>query len=47
NLKTIAEFVENEDIFKITKSLGATYSQGYFFSPPVAKPTIYSFKNAI
>ncbi len=47
NLKTIAEFVENEEIFKITKELGATYSQGYFFAPPVAKPDIYSFKNSI
>ncbi len=47
NLKTIAEYVENEEIFKITKELGATYSQGYFFAPPVAKPDIYSFKNSI
>ncbi len=47
NLKTIAEFVENEEIFKITKELGATYSQGYYFAPPVAKPDIYNFKNHI
>ena len=47
NLKTIAEFVENKEIFNITKDLGATYSQGYFFAPPVAKPDIYNFKNHI
>jgi len=41
NIKTIAEYVENEDIFKVTKELGATYSQGYFFAPPVAKPNLW------
>ena len=34
NLKTIAEFVENEEIFNIVRSLGADYSQGYFFLCP-------------
>ncbi|RLA76030.1 MAG: hypothetical protein DRG78_19805 [Epsilonproteobacteria bacterium] len=43
NLKTIAEFVENEEIFNITKELGATYSQGYYFAPPIAKPNLYNF----
>jgi len=43
NLKTIAEYVENEEIFNITKELGATYSQGYYFAPPVACPDIYKF----
>ena len=33
-MKTIAEFVENEEIFKIVKDLGVDYSQGYFFSEP-------------
>ncbi len=33
-MKTIAEFVENEEIFKIVKNLGVDYSQGYFFSAP-------------
>jgi len=47
NIKTIAEYVENEEIFRVTKELGATYSQGYFFAPPVAKPNLYSFKNTI
>lgn len=44
-LKTIAEYVENKDIFNITKNLGTTYSQGYYFAPPLAKPDIYNFKN--
>nr|WP_306459109.1 EAL domain-containing protein [Aliarcobacter faecis] len=38
NLKTIAEYVENEEIFNIVKELGADYSQGYYFSPPIAEP---------
>lgn len=33
-MKTIAEFVENEDIFKTVKDLGIDYSQGYHFSAP-------------
>ncbi len=47
NLKTIAEFVENEEIFRITKELGADYSQGYFFSPPIAEPNIKDFKEKL
>ncbi len=38
NLKTIAEYVESEEIFEIVKSLGADYSQGYYFSPPISEP---------
>jgi len=38
NIKTIAEFVENEEIFEKLKLLGIDYFQGYYFSPP--KPTI-------
>ncbi|NPA65306.1 MAG: EAL domain-containing protein [Epsilonproteobacteria bacterium] len=34
NLETIAEFIENEDIFKIVKELGVDYSQGYYFGKP-------------
>ncbi len=34
NIKTLAEFVENENILEITKNLGVDYSQGYYFSPP-------------
>ncbi|MGA1931564.1 EAL domain-containing protein [Arcobacter sp. YIC-464] len=43
NLKTIAEFVENEEIFKIIKELGTDYSQGYYFSAPIAEPNLYEF----
>jgi len=39
-LKTIAEFVENEEIFKLTKELGVNFSQGYYFSAPIAKPDL-------
>ena len=34
NIKTIAEFVENEDIYKKLINLGVDYFQGYYFSPP-------------
>lgn len=33
-IKTIAEFVENESIFKKVKEFGIDYSQGYYFSEP-------------
>jgi len=36
NLKTIAEFVENEAIFNILNELGVDYSQGYYFGKPEA-----------
>jgi EAL domain-containing protein (putative c-di-GMP-specific phosphodiesterase class I) len=32
--KTIAEFVENEEIYKKVTELGVDYSQGYYFSKP-------------
>jgi len=38
NIKTVAEFVENEEIFNLLKEMGVDYFQGYYFSPP--KPTI-------
>lgn len=38
NLKTIAEYVENAEIFSIIKELGADYSQGYYFSAPLEEP---------
>ena len=34
NIKTIAEFVENKEIFEKLKELGVDYFQGYYFSPP-------------
>lgn len=43
NLQTIAEYVENEKIFNIVKNLGADYSQGYFFSPPIKTPNILGY----
>ncbi len=34
NIKTVAEYVENEEIFNILTSLGIDYSQGYYFGKP-------------
>jgi diguanylate cyclase (GGDEF)-like protein len=34
NIKTIAEYVENENILKICQNLGIDEYQGYYFSPP-------------
>ncbi len=34
NIQTVAEFIENEEIFKIVKSLGVDLSQGYYFGKP-------------
>ncbi len=34
NIKTVAEYVENERIFNIIKDLGIDYSQGYYFGKP-------------
>ncbi|WP_345978692.1 EAL domain-containing protein [Sulfurimonas sp. HSL3-2] len=34
NIKTIAEFVENETIYNVLNELGVDFSQGYFFSKP-------------
>lgn len=33
-IKTIAEFVENENIYNILTNLGVDYSQGYYFGKP-------------
>jgi c-di-GMP phosphodiesterase len=35
-IKTVAEFVENEDIYILVKELGIDYSQGYFFGEPLS-----------
>jgi len=35
NKKTVAEFVENKEVFDILVKLGVDYSQGYYFSPPM------------
>jgi len=34
NIKIIAEYVENENIYNILHSLGVDYSQGYYFGKP-------------
>ncbi len=34
NIKTIAEFVENEAIYNVLNTLGVDFSQGYLFSKP-------------
>ena len=34
NMKTVAEFVENEDIVNKLTNLGIDYAQGYYFSKP-------------
>ena len=34
NLRTIAEFVENENIYKILQEVGVDCSQGYYFGKP-------------
>ena len=34
NIQTVAEFVENENIYLILKDLGVDYSQGYYFGKP-------------
>ncbi|WP_345991537.1 EAL domain-containing protein [Sulfurimonas sp. HSL-1716] len=34
DIKTIAEFVENETIYNVLHKLGVDFSQGYFFSKP-------------
>ncbi len=43
-LKTIAEFVENKNIFELTRDLGVDFSQGYYFSAPIPKPELINFK---
>ncbi|WP_417326121.1 EAL domain-containing protein [Halarcobacter sp.] len=34
NIKTIAEYVENEEIYNILNEIGVDYSQGYYFGKP-------------
>ncbi|MEK7358817.1 MAG: EAL domain-containing protein [Planctomycetota bacterium] len=33
-IKTIAEFVENEEIMRILRDYGVDYAQGYFIGKP-------------
>jgi len=39
-IETVAEHVSSKDIFQSVKELGITYSQGYYFSPPVQEPIL-------
>ncbi len=41
NLQTVAEFIENENIYKIVKELGVDFSQGYYFGKPEPMENIY------
>ena len=34
NIKTVAEYVENEEIYNILNEIGVDYSQGYYFGKP-------------
>ena len=34
NIETIAEYVENEEIFNLLNEIGVNYSQGYYFGKP-------------
>jgi len=34
NIKTVGEFVENEDIYKTLQAIGVDYAQGYYFCKP-------------
>jgi PAS domain S-box-containing protein len=34
HIKTIAEYVENEDIYNVLNEIGIDYSQGYYFGKP-------------
>lgn len=40
NIQTIAEFVENENIFNVLTEIGIDYSQGYYFGKPQSKEEI-------
>jgi EAL domain-containing protein (putative c-di-GMP-specific phosphodiesterase class I) len=35
NIKTVAEFVENEDILRELKNIGVHYGQGLYLGAPV------------
>ena len=41
-IKTIAEYVETEEIYEVLKQLNTNFSQGYYISKPIEKP---NFKN--
>ncbi|MBK3332790.1 EAL domain-containing protein [Persephonella atlantica] len=45
NIEMIAEFVEDEDTFKIVKDMGIDYSQGFFFGKPEPLEKVIGIKN--
>ena len=36
-IKTVAEFVHSEEIYKKVKEMGIDYAQGYYISEPLPK----------
>lgn len=41
NIKTVAEYVENEEIYNEVKGLEMDYSQGYYFSKPICYEQLF------
>ena len=39
-IKTVAEYVENQDILKVISELGVDYAQGYGIGKPVPLSTL-------
>jgi PAS domain S-box-containing protein len=35
NIRTVAEFIDNERVHEIVKNLGVNYGQGFLYSPPI------------
>lgn len=46
-IKTVAEFVADENIFKKVCELGIDYSQGYYFSPPLSKSELKEYLRSL
>ena len=44
HLKTIAEFVADEEIYKHVKAIGIDYCQGYYFSEPISLDALKKIK---
>lgn len=42
NIKTIAEYVHNKEVYEIVKDIGIDYSQGYYLYKPLANVTSLS-----
>lgn len=46
-MKTVAEFIENENIARIITGLGIDYGQGYYYGKPSPTPQVVNFKELI